>query len=110
MGGGRILNVLRKPHRCPRCGKNSEVLPIIYRTGDLTSLDILLMYRMNVVVGGDNIPKRPPVWACGCCNLRFRKVLPDGTDAPVKLRFLENERGGKIMFTSRDEDGDPYTW
>ena len=95
MGGGRILNVTRKPVHCPKCGKDVEVWPIVYKTA---------------VMGGDNIPRRPPIWGCSCCNTRFRKVLPDGTDAPVKLRLLKNERRGKIVFTSYDEDGNPYKW
>lgn len=110
MGGGRILNVLRKPRHCPRCGIDSEVWPIIYKTGDWNETDFFFIYRKEGVMGGDNIPRRPPIWGCSCCNLRFRKVLPDGTDAPVKLRFLENERKGKIVFTSFDENGNEYTW
>ena len=110
MGGGRILNVTRKPVHCPKCGKDVEVWPIVYKTGDMTEMDFLYQYRKTAVMGGDNIPRRPPIWGCSCCSTRFRKVLPDGTDAPVKLRLLKNERRGKIVFTSYDDEGNPYKW
>ena len=32
----QIINVLRKPHKCPNCGE--EVWDIIYGTGDLDDL------------------------------------------------------------------------
>ena len=38
-------------------------------------------YRREGIMGGDNIPLPPPIWACGC--KRFSKVNLDGTDAPV---------------------------
>lgn len=41
---------------------------------------------------------------------KLRKVNFDGTDAPVKIRLLKNERKGKIKFTSTDEDGNQYQW
>ena len=41
-------------------------------------------------MGGDNIPRRPPIWACSCGCKRFRKVNPDGTDAPVKVKMLKD--------------------
>lgn len=43
-------------------------------------------------MGGDNIPRNPPVWACPCGCKRFRKVNPDGTYAPVKVKLLKNIR------------------
>lgn len=43
-------------------------------------------------MGGDNIPRRPPIWACSCGCKRFRKVNPDGTDAPVKVKMLKDIR------------------
>jgi hypothetical protein len=49
-----------------------------------------LAYRKAAMMGGDNIPMRPPVWACSCGCLRFRKVTQDGHDAPVKLLLLAN--------------------
>ena len=43
-------------------------------------------------MGGDNIPRRPPIWACTNGCKRFRKVNPDGTDSPVKVKKLGNIR------------------
>ena len=43
-------------------------------------------------MGGDNIPRRPPIWACSCGCKRFRKVNPDGMDAPVKVKMLKDIR------------------
>ena len=43
-------------------------------------------------MGGDNIPNRPPVWACHNGCKRFRKVNADGTDAPVKVKQLSQMR------------------
>jgi len=95
MGGGRILDVARKPVHCPKCGQDSQVWPIIYKTGDMTESEFFLKYRKSAVMGGDNIPRRPPIWGCSCCRTRFRKVNPDGTDADVKPTFLKNVRTQK---------------
>lgn len=105
---GRIIDVLRKPTKCPNCGE--QVWPIIYGTGEMDETEFLLKYRKEGVMGGDNIPRRPPVWACSCCDKRFRKVNYDGTDAEVKVRLLKNERKGKIVFCSTDEEGNKYQW
>lgn len=43
-------------------------------------------------MGGDNIPRRPPIWACACGCKRFRKVNSDGPDALVKTKLLKNVR------------------
>lgn len=100
---GRIYDVLRKPTKCPKCG--NEVWPIIYGTGEMTEAEFLFKYRKQGNMGGDNIPRRPPVWECSCCNARFRKVNEDGTDAPGKVRLLKNERVGKIKFSVTGDDG-----
>ena len=84
----QIINVLRKPRKCPNCGE--AVWDIIYGTGDMEPWEFLMEYRKSAAMGGDNIPIRPPVWECSCCNTRFRKVKPDGTDAPVKITLLAN--------------------
>ena len=86
----RIINVERKPRKCPVCG--GEIVDIIYGTGDMTEPEFLLGYRREGILGGDNIPRRPPIWACACGCKRFRKVNPDGTDAPVKVKMLKNIR------------------
>ena len=86
----RIINVERKPSKCPVCGE--RVVDIIYGTGDMTEVDFMLEYRKDGIMGGDNIPRRPPIWACSCGCKRFRKVNPDGTDAPVKVKLLKNIR------------------
>ena len=77
----------RKPTKCPVCGE--RVVDIIYGTGDMTEIEFMLEYRKEGVMGGDNIPRRPPIWACSCGCKRFRKVNPDGTDAPVKVKLLK---------------------
>ena len=86
----RIIDVTRKPRKCPVCG--GEIVDIIYGTGDMTEPEFLLEYRREGILGGDNIPRRPPIWACGCGCKRFRKVNPDGTPATVKVKLLKNVR------------------
>lgn len=97
MGGGRILDAKRKPVHCPKCGQDSEVWPIIYKTGDMTEVEFFLKYRKSAIMGGDNIPRRPPIWGCSCCSTRFRKVNPDGTDAVVKPTLLKNVRQASLL-------------
>ena len=86
----QIIDVLRKPQKCPVCG--GEIVDIIYETGDLTEAEYFLWYRKPGIMGGDNIPRRPPIWACSCGCKRFRKVLPDGSDAPVIVKKLGRMR------------------
>ncbi len=86
----RIINVMRKPSKCPVCGE--RVVDIVYGTGDMTEMDFVLKYRKDAIMGGDNIPRRPPIWSCSCGCKRFRKVNPDGTDALVKVKMLKNIR------------------
>ena len=86
----RIINVQRKPRKCPICGE--PVVDIIYGTGDMTEAEFLMEYRREGIMGGDIIPRRPPIWACACGCKRFRKVNPNGTDAPVKAKMLKNVR------------------
>lgn len=78
----RIINVFRKPKKCPVCGES--VVDIIYGTGGMTEIEFHLKYRKSAIMGGDNIPRRPPIWECSCGCKRFRKVNYDGTDAPVR--------------------------
>lgn len=104
MGGGRILNVTRKPTHCPRCGEDSQVWPIVYGTGDMTETEFLMEYRKEAVMGGDNIPKRAPIWGCSVCSTRFRKVNPDGTDADVRLTFLKDVRKGPMSKFTFESD------
>jgi hypothetical protein len=85
----RIIDVERKPQKCPVCGE--RVVDIIYGTGDMTEIEFFLEYRKEGMMGGDNIP-RPPIWECVCGCRRFRKVNWDGTDAPVKVKMLKNVR------------------
>lgn len=86
----RIIDVTRKPSKCPDCG--SEVVDIVYGTGDMTESDFLFEYRKSAIMGGDNIPRRPPIWCCACGCKRFRKINEDGTDALVKVKMLKNIR------------------
>ena len=77
----RIIDVERKQSKCTKCGEC--VVDIIYGTGDMTEIEFVMEYRREGIMGGDNIPCRTPIWACGCGCKRFRKVNLDGTDAPV---------------------------
>ena len=86
----RIINVTRKPTKCPDCGE--RVVDIVYGTGDMTEIEFALQYRKEAIMGGDNIPRRPPIWCCVCGCKRFRKVNPDGTDVAVKVKMLKNIR------------------
>lgn len=86
----RIIDVTRKPSKCPTCGE--RVVDIVYGTGDMTEIEFALQYRKEAIMGGDNIPRRPPIWCCSCGCKRFRKVNPDGTDAPVKVKMLKDIR------------------
>jgi hypothetical protein len=72
---------------------------IIYGTGDMQEWQFTLAYRKSAMMGGDNIPMRPPVWACSCGCLRFRKVTKDGHDAPVKLLLLANIKPNPLTDT-----------
>lgn len=96
-----IIDVYRKPTKCPVCGE--RVVDIIYGTGDMTEPEFLFAYRREGMMGGDNIPRRPPIWACSCGCKRFRKINFDGTDAPVKPKLLKNIRKGSLeKFTFTD--------
>ena len=86
----RIIDVERKPSNCPVCGE--RVVDIIYGTGDMDEAEFMMEYRRDAIMGGDNIPRRPPIWACACGCKRFRKVNPDGTDAKVKVKMLKDIR------------------
>ena len=55
----RIINVTRKPSKCPVC--DSEIIDINYGTGEVTESEFMLKYRKNAIMGGDNIPRRPPI-------------------------------------------------
>ena len=95
----RIVDVQRKPRKCPVCGE--RVVDIIYVTGDMTEIDFLLEYRREGIMGGDNVPRRPPIWACCCGCKRFRKVNADGTDAAVKVTMLKDIRPRLAELMSR---------
>ena len=65
----QIIDVIRKPSKCPVCG--GEITDIIYGTGDMEEWEFLMQYRKTAIMGGDNIPRRPPVWACTAgCRIR----------------------------------------
>lgn len=87
---GKIIDVLRKPARCPICG--SRVTDIIYGSGDLDSCEFTFRYRKDGVMGGDEIPQNPPHWACMAGCLKFRKVKEDGTPSEKKVKMLKNVR------------------
>ena len=99
----RIINVLRKPQKCPVCG--GRVVDIIYGTGDMKEWEYLLEYRRDGIMGGDNIPKRPPIWACVAGCKRFRKVNWDGSDAEVKVKMLKNVRKKPLTLINYEAEG-----
>ena len=58
----------------------------------MTEVEFLYQYRKNASIGGDRIPRMPPMWECSCGCLRFRKVNADGTDAKVEIKMLKDMR------------------
>ena len=54
----RIIDVTRKPSKCPVCG--NEVWDIVYGTRDMEEIEFFFKYRKPAICGGDNIPRRPP--------------------------------------------------
>lgn len=86
----RIIDVQRKPMKCPYCGLS--VVDLIYGTGDMIPIEYVFEYRREGVPAGDYIPRNPPIWACTCCSKRFRKVLADGSPAPIKVKMLQRVR------------------
>lgn len=46
----RIINVTRKPTKCPNCGE--KVVDIVYGTGDMTEIEFALQYRKEAIMGG----------------------------------------------------------
>lgn len=58
----------------------------------MKEVEFLYQYRKNASMGGDRLPRRPPMWECCCGCLRCRKVNADGTDAKVKLKMLKDMR------------------
>ena len=99
----RIIDVYRKPSKCPVCG--GEVVDIVYETGDTTEMEYFLWYRKLAVMGGDNIPRRPPIWACSNGCKRFRKINLDGTDAPVKVKKMKNIKQAPATTFNWQSDG-----
>ena len=98
----RIIDVMRKPQKCPVCGE--RVVDIIYGTGDMTEIEFLLEYRKEGMMGGDIIPRRPPIWECACGCRRFRKVNRDGTHAPVNVKMLKNSRKAPATLINRESN------
>ena len=54
----RIIDVERKPRKCPVCGE--RVVDIIYGTGDMTEIEFVMEYGHEGIMGGDNILRCPP--------------------------------------------------
>ena len=102
MERSRIIDVTRKPRRCPVC--KGKVVDIIYGTGDMTEFEFLFQYRKSAMMGGDNIPRNPPIWACSCGCKRFRKVNYDGSVAPVKVKMLKNVRREPLSLMNIESD------
>lgn len=53
----RIIDVERKPRKCPKCGE--PVLDIIYGTGDMTEIEFVMEYGRESIMGSDNILRCP---------------------------------------------------
>lgn len=68
----RIINVERKPNKCPVCGE--RVVDIIYGTGDMTEVDFMLEYRKEGIMGGDNTPSSTYLGLCICPTLSKKIV------------------------------------
>ncbi len=98
-----IIDVMRKPQKCPVCGE--RVVDIIYGTGDMTEWEYLMEYRRDGIMGGDVIPRRPPIWGCSCGCKRFRKVKWDGSDAEVKPKLLKNMRPKPLTLINFEAEG-----
>ena len=97
----RIIDVVRKPSKCPVCGE--RVMDIVYGTGEMEETEFFLKYRKEAIMGGDNIPRIPPIWACCCGCKRFRKVDESGNPVPVKVKMLKDVRKApatKILWES----------
>lgn len=45
----RIIDVVRKPRKCPVCGE--RVVDIIYGTGDMTEIEYVMEYRREGMMG-----------------------------------------------------------
>jgi hypothetical protein len=75
---------------CPVCG--GDVVDIIYGSGDMTDTQFFHEYRRIGVMGGDTIPKNPPLWACAAGCKRFRKINWEGSATEVKPKLLKNVR------------------
>ena len=70
----RIIDVERKPRKCHKCGERVE--DIFYGTGDMKEIDFVMEYRREGIMGGDNIPRRPPIWACSWgASVSVRSIL-----------------------------------
>ena len=70
----RIIDVERKPRKCPKYGE--RVVVIIYGTGDMTEIEFVMEYRREGIMGGDSIPRRPPIWACSWgASVSVRSIL-----------------------------------
>lgn len=66
----------------------------------MTEVEFLYQYRKNTSMGGDRIPRRPPMWEGSCGCLQFRKVNADGTDAKVKVKMLKDMRPAPLTMIS----------
>lgn len=71
----------------------------------MTEMEFVVLYRKSAIMGGDNIPRRPPIWACSCGCKRFRKVNPDWTVAPVKVKLLKNIKPAPASVINWESDG-----
>ena len=64
----------------------------------MTEIEFTLEYRKEGIMGGDNIPRRPPIWACVCGCKRFRKVNPENIrKAPATKIDWESEGVKRVL-------------
>lgn len=65
-----MINVIRKPRKCPFC--RSRIVDIIY--GEPTKEDIKAAEKDESRLGGCLMEPNSPDWQCIKCNAQFRKV------------------------------------
>ncbi len=79
-------------------------MPHLRGTGEMKGYQFILKYRKNAILGGDTVPRRPPIWSCSSGCVRFRKVLPNGEDTPVKVKLLKNVRPAPASLITWESD------
>jgi len=74
------------PTRCPKCGSNDHVIPIVYGIAPLEFCEMAM--RGEIELGGGIIQEDAPVWVCKRCENRFGSIN-DRQESDL-ARFIEN--------------------